>query len=136
MAEAYLALIHPPEGGANWGVTFPDFEGCVSAGDTFEQAWSHAREALGGHIAALRADGDVVPPPSSYDRIVTGEAAEDIAGGARIVLVEPSAMPAPKERINVMMDRAVLRRVDAAARAEGVTRSAFIERAATSRLER
>ena len=63
---AYVALLHLPEtNSSTWGVTFPDLPGCVSAGSTFEEALAKAREALAGHVAALRADGEPVPPARS-----------------------------------------------------------------------
>ena len=34
----YIAFLHPPENGSEWGVTFPDLPGCVSSGETFEAA--------------------------------------------------------------------------------------------------
>lgn len=45
--------------------------GCVSAGDTFEQAIDNAAEALGGHLALLRVDGDPIPQPRSIEQLRT-----------------------------------------------------------------
>ena len=73
---AYLAFIHPPETGSSWGVTFPDLPGCTSGGNTFEEAVAEAHDALSGHLAALRSDGDSVPPPRTYEQILREEAEE------------------------------------------------------------
>jgi len=43
----YIALIHK-EPKSDFGVSFPDFPGCVSAGSTLEEAASLAAEALWG----------------------------------------------------------------------------------------
>ncbi|WP_183435243.1 type II toxin-antitoxin system HicB family antitoxin [Methylobacterium sp. R2-1] len=61
---SYFTILHLPESDSSWGVTFPDLPSCVSAGDSFEDAALAAREALPGHLAALRADGDPVPLPA------------------------------------------------------------------------
>jgi predicted RNase H-like HicB family nuclease len=50
----YIALVHKDEG-TSYGVSFPDVPGCVSAGDTFEEAVANAVEALAGHLALMKA---------------------------------------------------------------------------------
>src|SRR3569833_1554860 len=50
----YIALVHKDEG-TSYGVSFPDVPGCISAGDTFEEAVANAVQALAGHFAAMRA---------------------------------------------------------------------------------
>jgi predicted RNase H-like HicB family nuclease len=42
---------------SDYGVVFPDFPGCVSAGSTLDEAALGAHEA-GGHVALMVADGD------------------------------------------------------------------------------
>ena len=39
--RGYLALVHKDEG-TSYGVSFPDVPGCISAGDTFEEAVADA----------------------------------------------------------------------------------------------
>ncbi|AZO77734.1 MULTISPECIES: type II toxin-antitoxin system HicB family antitoxin [unclassified Bosea (in: a-proteobacteria)] len=137
MSKSYIALVHRPEATSYWGVTFPDFPGCVSAGATFEEAFANAREALAGHVAAMRSDREAIPQPSVFDSALLDTVfAEDIAGGAMPVFVDLIDVPAPKERINIMVDPGTLRRVDQAARAEGVSRSSVFERAAETWINR
>lgn len=64
----YIALVHKDKD-TSYGVSFPDVPGCISAGDTFEEAISNAAEALAGHFAMLRADGDSVPRPRSIEAL-------------------------------------------------------------------
>ena len=45
MRKMYPAIFHPLKNGG-FEVSFPDFEGCVTNGDTLEEAFFHAREAL------------------------------------------------------------------------------------------
>ena len=49
----YLALIHK-DPDSDFGVSFPDFPGCVTAGKSLEEAKAMAAEALHGPIAAMR----------------------------------------------------------------------------------
>ena len=67
--NTYIALIHPPEGGSSWGITFPDVPGCVSAGDSFEEVLTGGREALSSHLALSAAEGDPVPPARSFETL-------------------------------------------------------------------
>lgn len=127
--EAYLALIHPPEGGSSYGVTFPDVPGCVSAGDTFGEAIANAEEALSSHLALLRADGDPVPEPRRYEELIQdAEMAQDAQGAAWAAIV-PRVVPTPRVRVNIMIDPLLLRELDEAAAREGINRSAYIEAA-------
>jgi predicted RNase H-like HicB family nuclease len=63
----YIAYLHKDRD-SDFGVSFPDFLGCVTAGKTLEEARRMASEALALHIAGLIEDGDDVPAPSGFDR--------------------------------------------------------------------
>ena len=52
----YIALLRK-EPKSDFGVDFPDFPGCVSAGSTTEEAARMAREALELHIEGMLEDG-------------------------------------------------------------------------------
>ena len=64
----YIALVHKDKD-TSYGVSFPDVPGCISAGDTFEEAIANAAEALAGHFAMLRADGDRIPRPRTIEAL-------------------------------------------------------------------
>ena len=64
----YIALVHKDKD-TSYGVSFPDVPGCISAGDTFEEAIANAAEALAGHFALMRADGDNIPRPRSIEAL-------------------------------------------------------------------
>ena len=49
----YIAYLHK-DSKSDFGVSFPDFPGCVSAGKTLEEARRMAEEALALHIEGLR----------------------------------------------------------------------------------
>lgn len=46
------------------GVFFHDLPGCVSSGNTEEEAIEMAKEALGGHLYCMEEDNDPIPEPS------------------------------------------------------------------------
>jgi predicted RNase H-like HicB family nuclease len=62
----YIAYLHKDKN-SDYGVSFPDFPGCVTAGSTLEEARSMAAEALALHVAGMREDGEEVPEPSTLD---------------------------------------------------------------------
>lgn len=49
--------------GGGYLIEFPDLPGCVSAGDTVEEAVVNGVEAMEGWVEAVRAQGDAVPEP-------------------------------------------------------------------------
>lgn len=45
-----------------FSIDFPDLPGCISAGDTVEEAMTMAREALSLHLYGLIEDKESIPP--------------------------------------------------------------------------
>ncbi|MDF7673822.1 type II toxin-antitoxin system HicB family antitoxin [Acetobacteraceae bacterium ESL0709] len=66
----YIALINK-DTGTDYGVIFPDFPGCVTAGATVAEAKRMARETLASHIKIMKADGIIIPFPSTYAEIMS-----------------------------------------------------------------
>jgi predicted RNase H-like HicB family nuclease len=62
---------------SDFGVEFPDFPGCVTAGTTLEEARRLAAEALALHVAGMQKDGEPLPPPSSLDAAMSDPDARD-----------------------------------------------------------
>ena len=65
----HIALIHK-EPGSDYGVSFPDFPGCITAGTTVDEARRMAEKALVFHIAGLLEDGETVPQPSRLEDVM------------------------------------------------------------------
>ena len=84
----YVALVHK-DPGTSYGVSFPDVPGCVSAGDTLDEALANAAEALAGHLELMRADGDVLPKPRPLARIASDQALADDLTDASLHVVAP-----------------------------------------------
>ena len=63
----YTIHIEPdPEGG--YVVTVPALAGCVTEGDTYEQAIANAHEAIEGFVEALAKLGEPIPTEPAPDR--------------------------------------------------------------------
>ncbi|MCR4437311.1 MAG: type II toxin-antitoxin system HicB family antitoxin [Eubacteriales bacterium] len=52
-------------------VEFPDLPGCLTCGDTEDEAIRMAKDALGLHLYGMERDGDPLPVPSSLNEIKT-----------------------------------------------------------------
>jgi predicted RNase H-like HicB family nuclease len=65
----YVAIVHK-DADSDFGVSFPDFPGCITAGRTLEEAKEMALEALTGHIQAMLETGETVPDPSTADEVM------------------------------------------------------------------
>jgi predicted RNase H-like HicB family nuclease len=112
---------------SDYGVVFPDFPGCVSAGSTLDEAVLGAHEALAGHVALMVADGDELPVPTPLEAVAARRDATTVA----ITLV-PVTLPGKAQRVNITMDEALLEEIDAIAD----NRSRFLAEAARAELAR
>ncbi len=65
----YTVVIETADDGS-LSVWVPDLPGCVSSGDTQEEALRNIEEAVRGHIAVLRESGEAVPEPRSRAAVV------------------------------------------------------------------
>ncbi len=89
----YIALVHK-DPGTSYGVSFPDVLGCISTGDSFEEAVGNAAEALAGHLASMRADGDPIPVPRSFEELRQDRDFIDDSAGAIVTIIQPQRLPA------------------------------------------
>ena len=81
----YVSFIHRDDAG--YGVSFPDFPGCVSVGDSVDEAIRRGGEALAFHVEGLVDDGEPIPPPRSIDAIKADPHLADWRRGADLVLI-------------------------------------------------
>jgi predicted RNase H-like HicB family nuclease len=92
----YIALMHKDDG-TSYGVSFPDVPGCISAGDTFEEAVANAADALAGHLALMKADGEAIPAPRSFEELKRDAEFVDDSAGAIVTMVTPRVTMAAAE---------------------------------------
>ncbi len=62
----YISVIHK-EKDSDYGVSFPDFPSCITAGKTLEEAITEASEVLQFHIDGMVEDGLEIPKPSKLE---------------------------------------------------------------------
>ena len=125
----YVALIHK-DADSDFGVSFPDFPGCITAGRDLDEARGMAEEALELHVEGLLEDGEVPPRPSTLEAIM---ADRENRGGVAI-LVSLKGATRRSVRVNVTLPAADLEAIDAYAQEHGMTRSGFLVAAARDKL--
>jgi len=128
---SYIARIHK-EPKSDFGVSFPDFPGCVSAGNTLDEARKMAQEALSLHVEGMIEDGEALPEPSSLDEVMSTKSNRDAAAFI-VTLPERSSQIV---RVNITLPASDLKAIDAFAEVNGLTRSGFLITAARSAMKR
>jgi predicted RNase H-like HicB family nuclease len=120
--KEYIAVIEK-EKNSDYGIIFPDFLGCVSAGKTLEEAKNMAEEALQFHIDGMLADGEEIPHPTNLDKIKAK------FKKAEAFLIVPTKISTKAARINITVDEKLLRKLDKYLNNVGENRSSFFAQA-------
>jgi predicted RNase H-like HicB family nuclease len=126
----YIAYLHKDRD-SDYGVSFPDFPGCITAGKTLDEASRMAAEALALHIHGMIEDGDAVPEPSQLDNV-----AQDAAKRGAIAFMVSVDAPDATVRVNITARESQIGTIDALAEAAGMTRSGYMVRAALGERKR
>ena len=119
----YVAVIDKDPESA-YGIRFPEVSGCFSAADTFEEIVPNAIEAL-----SLFFEGSEPVPPRGLET-VREQVADDIANGAVLMMIPYVHDRKRVVRVNLSLEKGFLDTLDEAARMRGMTRSAFVQKAA------
>ena len=127
----YIALIHKDEN-SDYGVSFPDFPGCVTAGSTVDQAKDMAQEALSGHVKVMMELGDTIPESSSLEKIVSSPENRNVIAFFIVTIQENKSK---KVRVNITVPEKELQQIDSFAKQHGMTRSAFLRKAANDTIQ-
>lgn len=133
MRTLYIALMRK-EPGSSFGVDFPDFPGCIAAGDSAAEAERNAAEALRLHLETMVEDDDEIPVPSSLDEIFEDQENRE----AMAVLIEAPALDDPVIKISLDVPKSLLERIDNFAKAKKLPgrRTGFFVEAARRRIDR
>ena len=126
----YIGLIHK-EADSDYGVSFPDFPGVVTAGKDLDDARAMADEALALHVEGMIEDGESIPEASSLEDIMAHPENRD--GVAILVAVKTDEHKTV--RVNVTLPADVLAQIDRFAESRGYTRSGFLTQAARRIIE-
>ncbi len=132
----YIALLDGKPGA--YGVVVPDLPGCTSAGKDFDQAYRNAIEAVRLWIEDAEADGEKPPRPRALVELVEDLEirAVTLKAGAIFILVPVVRATGRAAKANISLDAGTLEAIDEAAKAYGLSRSAFIASATREKIER
>jgi predicted RNase H-like HicB family nuclease len=117
-----------------FGVAVPDLPGCFSAGDTIEEAFDNAREAIEAHCEELAEDGREIPTPKAMSEWQKDRAYRGWTWG--IIDVPVDRFFGPAEKINITVPGRLLKQIDEHAKKNGQTRSGFLTSAALEAMRR
>jgi predicted RNase H-like HicB family nuclease len=122
---SFIGLIHK-DADSDFGVSFPDFPGAITAGKTLDEARTMAEEALTLHVEGLTEDREVLPEPSTLEEVMSNP---DNRSGVAILVSVKTEQPRAI-RVNVTLPEDVLEQIDRYAEAHGFTRSGLLAQAA------
>jgi predicted RNase H-like HicB family nuclease len=123
----YIAVIHKDKD-SDWGVSFPDFTGCVTAGATIDEAKDNAKTALEFHIQGMEEDGETIPTASNLEGVMNDP---DFADG--VIFLVDIKRAVKSVRVNITIPENALDEIDKIAASLGKTRSAFLTDCALER---
>jgi predicted RNase H-like HicB family nuclease len=122
----YIAVVHK-DPKSDFGVSFPDFPGCITAGTSIDEAKDMAYDALSLHVKGLLEDGEDIPSPSKLEDIMENPQYSD---SVAILVVSISEAKARSVRVNITVPEDMLRKIDNIAKERGMSRSSFLVNAA------
>ncbi len=125
------AVLHEADG--VYGVSFPDFPGCVTGADSEEDAIRKADEVLTFHVAGMLEDGEALPGRRSLKELLADpETRETLSDG--VLFLARYELPRKSVRINISMDETLIEAIDRAAEHANQSRSGFLAEAARQRI--
>jgi predicted RNase H-like HicB family nuclease len=122
----YIAIVHK-EAKSDFGVSFPDFPECITAGGDIDEAKDMAQDALALHIQGMLEDGEQLPAPSRLEDIMADPDFTDAT--AYLIVSIPDSKPRTV-RVNITLPEMTLKQIDAVAKKRGMSRSSFLVHAA------
>jgi predicted RNase H-like HicB family nuclease len=67
----YTIILDPDEEEGGYTVTVPALPGCITQGETLEEAIAMARDAIQGYLEALVKDGQPIPEERQHPQALT-----------------------------------------------------------------
>lgn len=68
---AYTIILEPDEEEGGYTVTVPTLPGCVTQGDTLEEAIAMAKDAIQLYLRSLTDDGEPIPEERERPQVLT-----------------------------------------------------------------
>jgi predicted RNase H-like HicB family nuclease len=120
----YIALLRK-DPDSDFGVDFPDFPGCITAGSTLGETRTMAQEALEAHIGCMLELGQTIPEPSPLDQVMA-----DPDNAEAIPFLVAVSNREEGIRVDLAIPEVDLKKIDALAKKRGKSRSAILIEAA------
>lgn len=125
------AVLHEENGA--FGISFPDFPGCITGADSEEEAIRKADEVLTFHVGGMLEDGEMLPVRRSLRELLADpETREALSDG--VLFLARYELPRKSVRINISMDETLIEAIDRAAAHANQSRSGFLADAACQRI--
>jgi antitoxin HicB len=71
----YTIILHPDPEERGYTVTVPAVPGCVTQGESLEEAIAMAKDAIRLYVELLRADGEAIPEEREHPQAIVIEVA-------------------------------------------------------------
>ena len=121
----YPIYVHVGDEKHAHGIEFPDFPGCFSAADDWQDINRMAQEAVECHMSG---ENLPVPAPTALEKLAANP---EYAGGVwMLVDLDVSRIDPAPQRVNISLPRFLLSQIDEYAQAHHLTRSGFLAKAA------
>jgi predicted RNase H-like HicB family nuclease len=66
----YTVILYPEPDEGGYSVTVPALPGCVTQGETLEEAIAMAKDAIRLHVETLRAEGEPIPEEQAHPQAI------------------------------------------------------------------
>jgi len=121
----YPVYVHVGTDAEAHGVVFPDFPGCFSAADAWDELPAAIQEAVEAHF---HGEPEAVPPPTPLEQLAHNP---DYQGGVWVLAdIDLSRIDTKPMRLNISLPANLVQQIDSYASAHHLTRSGFLARAA------
>lgn len=121
----YPIYVHVGDEKHAHGIEFPDFPGCFSAADEWQDINRMAQEAVECHTSG---ENLAVPAPTALEKLAADP--KYVGGVWMLVDLDVSRIDPAPQRVNVSLPRFLLSQIDEYAQAHHLTRSGFLAKAA------
>lgn len=121
----YPVYVHIGDDHHAHGVVIPDFPGCFSAADEWQDLPRMIQEAI-----ELWCEGEdmALPQPTALEQLVSNPDYQD--GVWMLIDVDTSRIETRSVRLNISLPQGLLSEIDAYAQSHGASRSGFLAQAA------
>ena len=125
----YPVYIHIGDERHAHGMIFPDFPGCFSAADDWQEIPALAQEAVECHRAG---EARPTPTPTPLEQLVTHPDYQ--SGGVWMLIDIDTSHATSPQHVNISLPGTLLAEIDAYTHAHGASRSDFLAEAARNAL--